>query len=186
MRYLLLRCCLALLLTGCVSFRPPENTDFGRIESLHDLEGVYQNRGKRAQDGPPVYLSAVIWPNRTEINHSAVIAVEVSVAGSGTITVKALRRYGVEKEDTFVEGKDFELHSGRIRLKQTAGIAGFKAGEPLVGPYHESIELGLDEQGHGAYKQQVSAAGLAYLVIPIAVSGSDEVRFIRIGKARSP
>lgn len=186
MRKLLLLFCLILYFPGCISYGPSKVTDFGCIQSLQDIEGVYQNRGEREQGTAPIYLSAIIWPNRTEINHSAVTAVEVTVTVSNTITVRALREDGIEKEDTFVEGKDFELRSGRVRLKRKAGITGLRTGEPLVGSYLESVELGLDTEGHGKYKQQISAAGLAYLVIPVAVTGSDEVKFVRIGKMRSP
>lgn len=177
---------LAMLLGGCITSRPPDNADFGRIETVSDLEGIYQNLGEREQGAPPIYLSAVIWPKAAELNHAAVVTIEVKVTGNNTLTVRALRKDGVEKEDTFVEGKDFELHSGRIRLKQHVGFSGATGGNPYLGPYYESVELGLDEKGHGKYKEQGFVAGLAFLIVPIAVGGSDEVRFVRIGKLRNP
>lgn len=186
MRKLLPLLFIVVFLGACINSSPLDNADFGRIETVNDLEGIYQNLGEREQGAPPIYLSAVIWPKAAELNHAAVVTVEVNITGNNALTVKALRKDGVEKEDTFVEGKDFELHSGRIRLKRIAGIAGFKSGDPIVGPHYESVELGLDEKGHGKYKELGFVAGLAFLVVPIAVRGSDEVRFVRIGRVRKP
>jgi len=165
---------------------PTGSPAFGHVEAIGDLEGVYKNSGEGGAGSQPVYLSALIWPNAADIDHAAVSAIEVKVSGNHTLCVRALGKAGIEKEDTFVEGKDFVLNAGRIRLKQVVGIAGFKVGEPLVGPYYESVEIGLDERGHGKYRQRFSAAGLAFVVIPIAIGGSDEVRFVKIGEVGIP
>jgi len=175
-----------MLLGGCVTSGPSDSATFGHIEAIGDLEGTYRNLGEGGGGTRPVYLSALIWPDAADIDHAAVVAVEVKASGSDTLCVKALGKDGTEKEGAFVEGKDFVVDAGRIRLKQVAGIAGFKVGEPLVGPYYESIEIGLDERGHGKYRQRFSAAGLAFLVIPIAVDGSDEVLFVKIGDVAIP
>jgi hypothetical protein len=65
-----------------------------------------------------MYLSTVIWPKSAGIDHAAVVAIEGKVSGNNVLSVRALRKDRVEKEDTFVEGKDFALYFGHIRLKQ--------------------------------------------------------------------
>src|SRR5438093_1175367 len=106
MRKLLPLYCLVMLLDGCITTtRPPENVEFGNIETIRDLEGVYQNLGEGKQGATPVYLSAVIWPRTEGMIHAAVVAIEVRAVSDNTLVVRALKKDGVEKEDTFVEGK---------------------------------------------------------------------------------
>jgi hypothetical protein len=177
---------LVLLLGGCITTGPTDNVDFDKIETIRELEGVYQNLGEREQGAPPVYLSQVIWPKTAGIAHAAITAIEVRLLSPNTLGVRASSKDGIEKEDTFVEGKDFEIHSGRIRLKQSFRIAGFKSGDPVVGPLYEREELGLDRKGHGKLSNQGGFVGLVMMLIPLAIGVSEEVRFIRIEKVPNP
>jgi hypothetical protein len=43
-------------------------------------------------------------------------------------------------------------------------------------------ELGLDKKGQGKLKKRETIVGAAYLVLPIAVTSSTEVRFVRLGE----
>ncbi|MDH4186509.1 MAG: hypothetical protein OEV08_05905, partial [Nitrospira sp.] len=86
----------------------------------------------------------------------------------------------------FVEGKDFEIHSGRIRLRQSFKIGGFNPGEPIVGPFYERDDLGIDRKGHGKFRKQGGFVGLAFLLVPLASGENEEVRFIRIDKVPNP
>ena len=174
---------LVLLLDGCITTGPPDNVDLGEIKTIRDVEGNYQNRGEGEPGTRPIYLSAQIWPNIVKMDHAAVETIEVKVVNDNTLVVKALRKDGVEKEDTFIEGKNFELHSGRIRLQQGVGFMGLKSGEPVVGPNFGRVELGLDKKGHGKLRTQGGFVGLVYMVIPLAIGISEEVRFVRIDKA---
>gem|GEM_PF-6182870 len=130
----LLLCCAALLCGACITTRAPDSTPFAHINALQNLAGVYQNRGEVGSGAPQVYLSAVIWPADSTLHHEQITCIEVTVAGQDTLTVRALSVDGVEKEGSFAAGSDFELSAGRIRLKHEAGFAGFKVGEPLLGP----------------------------------------------------
>jgi hypothetical protein len=177
---------LVLLLNGCISSGPTDNVGFDKFETIRELEGIYQNLGEREQGAPPVYLSQVIWPKTEGIAHAAITAIEVRLLSPNTLGVRASSKDGVEKEDTFVEGKDFEIHSGRIRLKQSFRIAGFKSGDPAVGPLYERDELGLDRKGHGKLSKQGGFVGLVYMLIPMAIGGYEDVRFVRIDKVPNP
>jgi len=176
-------CFFAVLLGACVASRAPDSAFFSSLDTIRGLAGVYRNLGEGGRGASPVYLSALIWPQEPDMDHAAVAFIEVSVPAKNTLAVKALRGDGVEKEGLFVEGRDFELRAGRIRLKHELGIAGFRADEPLLGPYYENREIGLDTGGHGRYKQSFGVAGLVFLIVPVAMAGSDEVRFIRVGDA---
>ena len=181
-RKLLLLFCLVLLLNGCDKSIPPDNVDFGNIQTIKALEGVYQNLGEGEQGYEPIYLSSVIWPKLARIDHSSITTIEVRFLNPNGLLVRAISRTGVYKEEMFVEGKDFETHSGRIRLKQSISLS--KDG--FLGPMYEQKQLGLDRKGQGKLKTQGGFAGLVMGFIPYATGGSSEVRFIRMEKMTNP
>jgi len=171
---------LAFMVAGCISSGPANNASFSRIGKIEDLEGVYQNRGEGPAHSYPVYLSRIIWPGGSGVYDASIATIEVRKVAPDTLRVRVVADGVVQKESLFIQGKDFDLTSGRIRLKQSAGVMGFKAGEPLVGPTYESAELGLDESGQGKYRESSAVAGLVYLFLPIAVGEDRDVRFPRL------
>jgi len=168
---------LLFVLCSCISTAPSGNLPFSTIESARDLAGTYRNKGITGEGYPSVYLSKIIWREDKAIVHEEIDAISVVELSPGLLEVKALPITETSKVSHFKEDKDFEIQNGRIILENESGIAGFKADEPLVGPYYGRRELGLDASGHGKYKSSFSVAGLVYLVIPIAMGGTDEVRF---------
>ncbi|TAM45794.1 MAG: hypothetical protein EPN55_07235 [Gammaproteobacteria bacterium] len=169
-----------LIISGCISSGPDNNAGFGHIEKIEDIEGIYKNSGEGRTSSHTIYLSRIIWPKEKGLEHKDIETIHVRKIDNHTLVVKAVVNTVVKKESTFVEGKDFEIGNGRIRLNLGGGIAGLKAGEPLVGPYYESAELGLDSRGHGKYRKSFATAGLVYLFLPIAIGGNEDVRFIRL------
>jgi hypothetical protein len=184
MRKFLALFCLVLLFNGCNSYRPTDNVGFDKIETLKELEGVYQNLGEGEQGNLSVYLSQMIWPKSEGIRHDLITTIEVRLLSPRNLGVKARSRVGVEKEDTFVEGTDFEIHSGRIRLKHSVGSAGDKY-PILYGPYYERHELGLDTKAHGKLRKHEGFVGLL-MVMPMAGVMTEDVRFVRIDKIPNP
>lgn len=171
--------CMTLILSGCISSSAPkDNVDFSNVERLSDLDGTYQNQSEWVSDQTPYYLSSLIWPE-DKIDPKTIGAIEVKAITDNTIQVKGLGTTEIKKESILVEGKDFNLHAGRIVLDQYTEF-GPQAGGIFVGPMTGSSELGLDQQGHGKLKKSTFFAGLAFLVYPIAAGGSDELRFRRI------
>ena len=169
----------ALMISGCISSGPANNVGFSQIEGIEDLEGIYRNLGEASPGSGPFYLSKIIWPKDEELDHKNIENIEVRKITSEALTVKAITNGAVKKETIYVKGKDFKISGGRISLNVGGGIAGLKGGEPLVGPYYESAELGLDSSGHGKYRQNFATAGLVYLFLPIAIGGNEDVRFVR-------
>ena len=172
---LILACLLSYTVCGCVTSAPPENLSFAEIEQLHEVEGIYSNRG----EPPPLFLSEVIWPGGLDAPDRQVRHIEVRAVDAKTLQVSAIGRdSSVIQRDLFIEGKDFELHHGVIRLK--ARPIGEVSGD-AVGIGYEEISLGIDEAGHGKYRFKGMAAGAAFLVLPVVAGVSEEVRFQRLG-----
>ncbi|PLX91004.1 MAG: hypothetical protein C0619_08320 [Desulfuromonas sp.] len=178
-------CAISLIVTflcSCLSTStaPPANAPFTQLQSIRELTGVYRNLGESTENLAPVYLSQLIWPTDETLRHPDIQKVAVAELETGILEVKAMGDNKVVKVGNFVQNKDFELEAGKIILAREAGVAGFKVGEPLVGPYHGRTELGIDTGGQGKYRRHFSVAGLVYLIVPIAASGSYDVRFVKL------
>lgn len=182
MNKLVISILFAVFLTGCFTMGPPNNVGFGRIETISDLEGVYQNLGEQDPGAYPIYLSSIIWPKTIEIDHATIKSVEVRALNKDSLVIRASGNKGIVKESVFIEGKDFVITSGRIKLKRHVGFAGFKSGEPLVGPYYEKEDLGIDKNGNAKFAQGGVLAGLVYMVVPIAANVTGEVKFNKLHK----
>jgi hypothetical protein len=184
MKKILLALFLSITLSGCFTdiSAPPNSVGFRDTDSIDDLAGTYQNRGEAAlgKGRSPVYLSRIIWPNDKNISHGAIQFVEVSVIDHDTLVLVAHSGDKIAKKENFVVGKDFQLRSGRIYLKQKIGLPGAEV--PIAGVIHESSILGVDEKGDGKYQQNSGATGLVYMLIPFSGKTSDNIRFVRINK----
>lgn len=183
-RLLLASLLLPIALSGCftASSAPPNSVGFRDTDSIEDLAGTYQNQGEAppGKSRLPVYLSRIIWPDETSINHGAILFVDVSVSGPDTLTLAAHSRDKIEKREAFTVGKDFQLRSGRIYLRQKTSLPGAQV--PMAGVIRESSILGIDERGDGKYQQNSAALGLVYMLFPFSADTSDNVRFVKINK----
>ena len=170
-----------VFLAACVSTAPLDNASFLDITNIGQLEGLYRNFG----DGGPgaaesVYLSRILWPEDDSLDHAFIETIRVKKQDDKALLVEGLSERGTVKMSTFTEGEDFIIENGVIVLSSQAGIAGFRSGEPLLGFYTGGSKIGLDEKGDGKFHSGGTAAGLAYLFLPLAVSQSQDVRFYRI------
>jgi hypothetical protein len=175
----------ALTLLSACSFSqaPAGNVDFARLTRLDDFNGRFLNHGEGAPGTNPVPLSSIIWPaGDSHLNHAEIVSIEVQAIGETALQVRAIGAHGPLREQVFVAGRDFNLVDGRIRIHRAFNLLSGGAGDPLVGPRYEELEIGLDEAGHGKYKSSFTGAGLVFLMVPVAVSGTDEVRFPRIAE----
>jgi hypothetical protein len=173
-----------VILSGCYASGPINNLAFNDGANLKSLEGVYQNIGEADLKSIPANcpdcrrrLSEIIWPGDKSLDHKTIDAIEVRNTEEKTLTVKALEKGKVKKESLFVEGRNFTFKAGRIHLKTEVFFAA-----PVIGPSWQTIEIGLDSEGNGKYREESGTAGLAFFVIPVAVTGTDDVRFVRMTK----
>lgn len=177
--WLTMACRIAIVLalapvTGCFT-GPSDNAGFGNIQDLAQLDGTYRNLGDSGNPQARVYLSEIIWPEDTSLPHKSIGAIEVRETAAGTLTVKALRRGTVIKEDTFVEGVNFTLQSGRILLKRGMSFPN----DNIAGAAYTQIDIGIDARGQGKYRESGAFIGVG-LLIPVAIMGSSDVRFERL------
>jgi hypothetical protein len=172
---------LALVLTGCFASRPPGNVGFGTAHALHELDGTYQNLGESKAHEGSQYLSATIWPSDKSLLHTSIRAISVRAIGDTALAVRALGDKEVVREAVFVSGNDFEFTGGRLRLRPKVEntLHNPEAGGLFVA--RTTQELGLDKKGQGKFKKRETVVGAAYLVVPIALTASTEVRFVRLG-----
>lgn len=173
---------ILLLLPLCSCVIPPEEDSlpFASVDSVQDLAGSYKNRGVSANGKTTAYLSRIIWPADDELDPSTVEVISVAEAGPGVLEVKALAGGEVQKTGRFVEGEDFTIQGDTITLERHVGMAGLEIGEPLVGPVMEQRTLGLDTSGHGKYRKSTGFVGMVFLLIPVAGSVGEDVRFERL------
>lgn len=166
----------------CLCYRPSNNLQFNDSVNLKSLEGVYRNIGEADPKSVPANcpdcrrrLSTIIWLGDKSLDHTTIDAVEVRNSKENTLIVRALNKGKIIKESIFVEGSDFTFKAGRIHIKTELFLAA-----PVIGPGYQTIEIGLDSEGNGKYRDKSGVAGLAYFLIPVGVAGTDDVRFVRI------
>ena len=182
--YIIRNIFLFILITpifGCMSTAPVDNAPFSKITSIDQLEGTYKNKG---DSGPGntynIYLSQIIWPSEKSVVDKDISLIKVKKISDTSLKVSAIHDGAVVKSAIFTRGKDFKIGNGVIVITNKIAIAGFKSGEPMLGVYTESRQLGIDEKGQGKYHSSGAAAGLAYLFLPIALVDSTDVRFYRV------
>lgn len=168
----------AALLFGCVSTKPSNDFGFTDAISLAAFDGCYENRGETGKGAGPRFLSRTIWP-KVKLPDKDIDAVQVNIIGNTAVRITAFSVHQVVRQDTFVEGKDFSFRSGQITISRAFGSAATEAGNPFIGAGVGSTTLGVDAAGNGRSVDSALFAGTAFLVIPIAGSVNDIVRFNR-------
>lgn len=174
---------VALAATACsLSTAPADNVEFATLTDLHQLDGRYRNRGIGASDSQYTYfLSAILFPGEPPLDHESIESIDVRATDTRSITVQALDSMNaVIRQVDFVEGRDFALAAGRLRIHRHGALLSQAVDDPLVGPRVETVELGLDLRGAGKYRSTFTGAGLVWLLVPVAVHAADDVRFERI------
>lgn len=177
-------CALASLLAGSCSYSaaPADDVEFADLHDLRQLDGGYRNRGVSAPDAAnPVFLSTVVFPSAAALDHEAIDIIDVRARDASTLVVKAIDARGnTVATAEYVEGQDFALRNGRVRLRREGALLGAAPDDPLVGPRKETVEIGLDLRRAGKYRRSFSGAGLVYLLVPVAIRDTEDVRFERV------
>ena len=175
---------LVTLLSGCVSISdPPFDVDFGRVESLHDLAGLYTNEGDIDRDSRgKQQLSRIIWPDDTSLNHDDCDFIEVRAIDDATLEIRARREGTGLKLSRFRKGEDFDFDDGRLVLRRGPRTYPSRGAGLFLGLTYESLTIGLDERGHGKFRRDEGGAGLAYFLVPMVGYGHLDARFRRIAE----
>ena len=171
-----------LCIQACAVSQSGDTGQFAKARSLTELAGTYQNRAEN--DNPEVkdaYLSTILWPEDKANNPADIDTIKVSVLNEDTVELVAQSSSGSQlKAALFVRGKHFQLRNGQLEILSKSSVSGFKAGDPMVGVGSEKTVVGLDPQGNGKVRQNMSATGMAFLIIPMHVSEETNLRFIKI------
>ena len=104
----------------------------------------------------------------------------MEVLDARTLRVRALTRDGVSKTGDYALGRDFRWEGGRLWLHPRLGVAGLRSGEPMLGTTTEGVALGLDREGHGKARQTASSTGMVFLVVPLHIGATTDVRFDKL------
>ena len=170
-------CLLVACLSGCFTSGPEDNASFGNINALADLDGIYQNAGDGGSDSGTLYLSKIVWPKDTTLDHKSIDQIEVRSTNATALTVTARAGGTPVKVQQFEGGKDFTVRSGRIQLRSYLD----GANDNFAGVGYIDVDLGLDVKGDGKYRESGTFAGVM-LLIPVVAGGHSDTRFVRISR----
>jgi len=175
------------LIAGCVIHTEPENNlDFQETSQLAELEGVYKNKGV-----PSGFLSQKIWPDITKVipdiknvmtldtGHEDIEFIEV-ISTSNSLLVKAISNGCSIYKQTYILGEDFEITDGKIVIHRESHLLSRGSGDVLFGPSYEDISIGIDAGKHGKSRSTGYSAGLVFMIIPVAISESYDIRYERV------
>jgi hypothetical protein len=152
---------------------PVENQSFREVQQLTELEGVYVNKGD-----PKGFLSQEIWPKVGNFSHEAIQYIEVNAANDALI-VKAIKNDCVVYERSYLLGRDFSVVDGAISIRSESHAVTRGPGDVVVGPSFQSKTLGIDKSGNGKARDSFFMAGLVFMIFPIALSDTKEVRYLK-------
>jgi len=173
------------MLSGCSfkSVAPEQAVYISNTTRLSELEGTFINKGD-----PEGYISDILWGSVLnklhKITHNEIKYINVT-ENKGSLTVKAINNNCSIFSKVYKYGTDFEIKEGKIYLTHEAHLLSRGSGDVMLGPSYEERSIGIDIQGNGAYTEQSHAAGLVFLLVPIAISHQKEIRFNRINKDKS-
>ena len=174
---------LFLLLSGCVFNTAPENNaDFKEAASIQDLVGVYQNAGDPVGNLGAIYLSAILWSNSSfptnnkDLTHKDIQYIQVEAIENG-VNISAIANKCVLFKNQYIKGDKFDISGGKLIIKRDVNPLTRGAGDVLLGPSYESVKLGIDTHGDGKYRSYSVAAGLVFLMVPVAASETIDIRF---------
>jgi len=178
------------LLVGCseAMIKPDRNKPFSETYDLKEYEGTYKNRGE-----PYGFLSRVLWggdysPFSASVSMGKnqdedIKFIQINVKDK-KIILSAIGEKCVLFTKVYLEGTDFNINDGQINLTSNIGHT-LDDRNVVIGVKSHSVSIGLDTDGHGKFKSSGSDIGLAYFIIPVAVGGTEEVRFRKSKKTHN-
>lgn len=180
LRNVLLALLLLLLLGGCrMVGGPPGNLPFAKGKEVAAIRGCFAELGAGEDATRPPVLSAWLWPDAAR--DPSITSVCFEPRAEGGLVVEARAGRSVVRTRTI---ETLPQRPGRIRLPGGTWFSPFfNQGDeppPIVGPYAERSELGLDTAGDLKLRRKGWAAGLAFLVVPIFVTSDEHFRFARL------
>jgi hypothetical protein len=171
---------LILLLIGCRTVSVPAgNLPFAEGAAGAAISGCFAEQGEAQDETRTPFLSTWLWPDVAR--DAGITVISFVPAADGTIVVEALAVGPDAIRERVIPasaGRD-----GRVFLEGGFWFSPFwnQSFEPppIVGPYSEHTELGLDTAGDLKLRRSGWAVGLAFLLIPFAYADDEQYRFRR-------
>lgn len=114
-----------------------------------------------------------------KIKHEDITSINVSTTGN-TVVVKAIKSGCSLYEKTYLAGEDFTVSEGKLTIRRKLDLLTRGSDDPLLGPTYEEVTLGIDQDKQGKSKNAGYAAGLVFMLIPVAVSETTEIVYKRL------
>jgi len=162
---------ILIVFSGCITHNGPRDIHFNEIEQLKNISGLYRNNHM---------LSYIIFGDtiNTSLNDK-INFINISTKND-TVLVEAISEECVIYKQEYVLNKDFQIEDGKITLKRKFHLLSRGSGDVTIGPSYETIEIGLDQNNNGMYKQQERLAVLVIFIIPIVASATNQLSFERV------
>lgn len=169
---------LLLLLVACRTVSvPPGNLPFA-AGTAAAITGCFAEQGE-AEGGQAPLLSAWLWPDLG--SDAGITVVSFAPAADGALVVRAVADGASVKAERTLPAS--ARRDGRMALAGGFWFSPFwnQSFEPppIVGPYSEHTELGLDTAGDLKLRRSGWAVGLAFLVVPFALTNDEQYRYRR-------
>lgn len=158
---------------------PPGNLPFAAGATGAEISGCFAEQGEAEDETQTPFLSTWLWPDVAR--DAGITMVSFVAAPDGAIVVNALAgAQNVIRERTIPASA---RRDGRVGLAGGFWFSpfwnqGFEP-PPLVGPYSEHTELGVDTAGDLKLRRSGWAFGLVFLLIPFAFADDEQYRFRR-------
>ena len=171
---------ILFFISGCLFHsEPPNNREFRNISKVYELAGVYKNTGE-----PSGYITEILWPDIKQIfganiNHEDIEFIEV-IPKDRLLTVKAISKGCSIFEKKYILGQDFKINDGKIIIHREAHLLTRGGDDVLLGPSYEDLALGIDIVKDGKYRRSGCAAGLIFMIFPVAFSDTSDIRYERV------
>ena len=181
MKYLTLLTIL-IILNGCASKRPNADTNFCEIHDISELHGEYYNKSDERLGGIEVFLSQMIWPEFNMLTlkeHQAIDTISINAISKGKIQFNAYSNNILIKSSAVEHLKNIE--NGVIPLlKNNSTLPNLGT---VVGVNSTELFIFKDCDKNIVIGKNSTQTGLGYLIIPITLSNSYTVTFLRIIQA---
>ena len=173
--------CACLAFAGCVGFqveRLPQETPYRSVQSATAFCGLYRNKASHGEEKPCSLLSDILFPETQFIKAPGTIRIRKSAPSR--LTCEALADGKVVSHRELVEGRDFHLINGNLRMES-------KALEPVAslagaGIGRETIGMRLTQQQDLVVNYRSGGAGLMLFIVPMLVTKVQDSHFERIGE----
>ena len=173
---------LILLLVGCRTVSvPPGNLPFAADTAGAAISGCFAEQGEAAEgEKYAPFLSTWLWPDAAR--DAGIAVVSFVPAADGAIVVRALTSGQNATRELAIPAS--ARRDGRVALEGGFWFSPFwnqgSEPPPLVGPYSEDTELGLDTAGDLKVRRSAWVVGLVFLLIPAAFATDEQYRCRRM------